>query len=160
MRERKRKLLKYRLQSYSNHVYLHDYCSIFVYLQRFRKTDVGVFCAMLCKILQFLHFTLIDVIAQGWQNQPKLICPPKPTYLNKTQTYPIVNWVKWVLNINPININVYWVLIGYPIRLNYDPSIISTNHPTLEWKGMKRMEPQCQRQPLIPCIFKLICTLV
>ena len=36
------------------------------------------------------------------------------------------------MGINPININVYWVLIGYPIRLNYDPTIISTNHPTLK----------------------------
>ena len=37
------------------------------------------------------------------------------------------------MGINPININVYWVLIGYPIRPNYDPSIISTNHPTLKY---------------------------
>jgi len=58
---------------------------------------------MLCKILQFLHFTLTDSIAQGWQNQPKPICPPKLTHLNKTKTHQIINWVKWVLNINPIN---------------------------------------------------------
>ena len=32
-----------------------------------------------------------------WQNQPKLICPPKSTYLNETQIHPIINWVKWVL---------------------------------------------------------------
>ena len=37
------------------------------------------------------------------------------------------------MGVNPININVYWVLIGYPIRPNYDPSIISTNHPTLKY---------------------------
>ena len=37
------------------------------------------------------------------------------------------------MGINPININVYWVLNGYPIRPNYDPSIISTNHPTLKY---------------------------
>ena len=36
------------------------------------------------------------------------------------------------MGINLININVYWVLIGYPIRPNYDP-IISTNHPTLKY---------------------------
>ena len=42
-------------------------------------------------------------------------------------------WVKWVLTqLNPININVYWVLIEYPIRPNYDPTIISTNYPTLK----------------------------
>ena len=51
----------------------------------------------------------------------KSICPPKPAYLNETQTHPIINWVKWVLTkLNPININVYWVLIGYPI----DPIMI------------------------------------
>ena len=51
-----------------------------------------------------------------------------------TQTHPINNWVKWVLTqLNPININVYWILIGYPIRPNYDPSIFSTNHPTLKY---------------------------
>ena len=33
-----------------------------------------------------------------------------------TQTHQIINWVKYVLTqLNPININVYWVLIGYPI---------------------------------------------
>ena len=37
------------------------------------------------------------------------------------------------MRLNPININVYWVLIGYPIRPNYNPSIISTNHPTLKY---------------------------
>ena len=40
---------------------------------------------------------------------------------------PIINWVKC-----PNNINVYWVLIGHPIRLNYDPTTISTNHQTLK----------------------------
>ena len=56
------------------------------------------------------------------------------THLNETQTHPIINWVKWVLTqLNPISINVYWVLIGYPIRLNYNPIIISTNHPTLKY---------------------------
>ena len=60
--------------------------------------------------------------------------PPKPTHLNKIQTHPIINWVKWVLiQLNSININVYWVLIGYPIRPNYGISIISTNHPTLKY---------------------------
>ena len=66
-----------------------------------------------------------------WQNQPKPICPPKPTHLNKTQTHPTINWFKWVLTqLNPININVNWVLTGYLIRPNYDLSIISINHPT------------------------------
>ena len=119
MRERKRKLLKYRIQSYSNHVYLHDYCSIFVYLQRFRKTIAGVFCVMLCKFLHFLHFTLMLL---G-------VAKTTETYL-PTKTHPIINWVKWVLSINPI-------------RLSYYPSIIFTNYPTLEWKLMERMEPQC-----------------
>ena len=36
------------------------------------------------------------------------------------------------MGINPININIYWVLIGYLIRPNYGPTIISTNHPTLK----------------------------
>ena len=73
-------------------------------------------------------------IIQGCQNQLKPICPPKPIHLNETQTHPIINWVKWVLTqLNSININVYWVLIGYPIKPNYDPSIIFTNHPTLKY---------------------------
>ena len=55
IREREReKLIKYCIQS------LH--CSIFVYLQRFRKTDAGVFCAMLCKFLHFLYFAITDAI--------------------------------------------------------------------------------------------------
>ena len=59
---------------------------------------------------------------------------PKATHLNETQTHQIINWVKWVLTqLNPININVYWVLTGYPIRVNYNPSIIFTNHPTLKY---------------------------
>ena len=33
----------------------------------------------------------------GWQNQLKPICLLKLTHLNKIQTYPIINWVKWVL---------------------------------------------------------------
>ena len=51
------------------------------------------------------------------------------------QTHQIINWVKYVLTqLNPININVYWVLIGYPVPNwpNYDTTIISTNHPTLK----------------------------
>ena len=43
--------------------------------------------------------------------------PPKPAYLNETQTHPIINWV----------------LNGYPVRPTYDPSIISTNQPTLKY---------------------------
>ena len=51
------------MHSYNNRVYLHGYYSIFVYLQRFRKTDAGVFCAMLCKFLHFLYFVMINAIA-------------------------------------------------------------------------------------------------
>ena len=41
---------------------------------------------------------------------------PKPTQLNMTQTYPIINCFKWVLTqLNPININVNWVLTRYLI---------------------------------------------
>ena len=36
------------------------------------------------------------------------------------------------MGINPININVYLILTGYTIILNYDSSIISTNHLTLK----------------------------
>ena len=49
--------------SYSNCAYLHGYCNIFVYLQRFRKTDASVFYAMLYKFLHFLNFVMIDAIA-------------------------------------------------------------------------------------------------
>ena len=55
-REREReKLIKYCIQS------LHY--SIFVYLQRFRKTNACVFCAMLCKFLHFLYFAMTHAIA-------------------------------------------------------------------------------------------------
>ena len=60
----KEKLIKYYMQSYSNRVYLHGYCSIFVYLQRFRKIDASVFCAILCKILHCLYFAMTDAIAR------------------------------------------------------------------------------------------------
>ena len=43
------------------------------------------------------------------------------------------------MGINPININAYWVLNGYPIRPNYDPSIISTNQPTLKYPKTTKM---------------------
>ena len=78
---------------------------------------------------------LITWITLGVAKSTKMTkIPPKPAYLNETQTHPIINLVKWVLTqLNPININVYWVLNGYPIRPNYDPSIISTNQPTLKY---------------------------
>ena len=89
------------------------------------------------------------MLLSSWQNQPKLICPPKPTHLNETQTHPIINWVKWVLTqLNPININIYWVLIRYSIRPNYDPSIISTNHPTIEYpktNKITKIPPQLKK---------------
>ena len=87
----------------------------------------------------------------GGQNQPKPICLLKPTHLNETQTHPIINWVKWVLTqLNLININVYWVLIGYSIRPNYDPTIISTNHPTLKCPKttkITKIPPQPKKWP-------------
>ena len=55
----------------------------------------------------------------GWQNHPIPIYPLKPTYLNKTQTHPIINWVKWVLTqLNSIYTNVNWVLTRYSIYTN------------------------------------------
>ena len=60
------------MHNYSNRVYLHGYCSIFVYLQRFRKTNACVFCVMLCKFLHFLYFAMIDAIALTvYQTYPK-----------------------------------------------------------------------------------------
>ena len=42
------------------------------------------------------------------------------------------------MGINSININIYWVLTGYPIWLNYDSSIIFTNHLTSRYpKSLK-----------------------
>ena len=37
------------------------------------------------------------------------------------------------MGINPININVYWVLTRYPIRPNYNSSIISKNRPIVKY---------------------------
>ena len=65
-------------------------------------------------------------------------------HLNKTQIHLIINWVKWVLTqLNSININFYWVLIGYSIRPNYDSSIIFTNHLILKY-------PKPQKLPKYP----------
>ena len=52
----------------NNYVYLHGYYSIFLFLQDFRKTDAGIFYAMLCKFLHFLYFTMIDAIAFSGRN--------------------------------------------------------------------------------------------
>ena len=77
-RERE-KLLKYYIQSYSNRVYLHGYCSTFVYLQMFRKTNASVFCVMLCKFFHFLHFTLTNAIAlRGGKINWNLFAHPNP----------------------------------------------------------------------------------
>ena len=40
----------------SNHAYVHNYCSNFVYLHIFTSTDVGVFQVKMCKIEHFLYF--------------------------------------------------------------------------------------------------------
>ena len=51
------------MQSYSNRAYMHGYCNKFWYLQSFIWSNAGFFCAMLCKFLHFLYFTMTDVIA-------------------------------------------------------------------------------------------------
>ena len=76
-----------------------------------------------------------------------------------TQTHLIINWVKWVLiQLNPININVYWVLTSYPIRPNYDPSIIFTNRQTQKYpKTTKNFQntPKPKKWPKYPLNLKL-----
>ena len=72
---------------------------------------------------------LITWITLGVAKSTKMTkIPPKPAYLNETQTHPIINWVKWVLTqLNPININVYWVLNGYLIMIQVVDFYKSTN---------------------------------
>ena len=41
--------------------------------------------------------SFMHMYALGGENQLKLICPPKLTHLNNTQTHQIINWAKWVL---------------------------------------------------------------
>ena len=48
-----------------NYVNIYHYYNIFLFLQGFRKTDVGIFYTILCKFLHFLYFTMIDAIARG-----------------------------------------------------------------------------------------------
>ena len=44
-------------------LYILQWCSRFVYLQRFRKTNVSVFFAIFCIFLRYLHFTMANAIA-------------------------------------------------------------------------------------------------
>ena len=62
MKERE-KIVKYYLQSYRNHAYMHSYCSIFVNIHNFASTNMGVFLVKIYKIHTFLHFEKIDIVA-------------------------------------------------------------------------------------------------
>ena len=54
------------MQNYSNHAYMHGYCSTFVYMHNFASTDVGVFWLKCVKLIAFCilyNFALIDAVA-------------------------------------------------------------------------------------------------
>ena len=56
---RKRKFwFNNQIESYSNHVNMHDYCSIFGYVWCYRLTDVGSFWTKMCKIRHFFVFSM------------------------------------------------------------------------------------------------------
>ena len=60
--------------------------------------------------------------------------------------------------LNSININVYWVLIAFPTRPNYNPIIISTNHSTLKYpKPLKitKIPPKLKKWPKYPLNLKM-----
>ena len=59
----KRKYLNNEIESYNNHVYMHDYSSKFRYLQSYRRTNACDFYVILCKFLHFLYFRPTDAIA-------------------------------------------------------------------------------------------------
>ena len=59
------------MESYSNHVYLHGYCSTFVYMHNFTNTDMGVFQLKCVKLTTFciLHnFATSNAVALSVKN--------------------------------------------------------------------------------------------
>ena len=52
------------MQSYSNWVYLHSYCSERVYLHIYKEIDAVRFWEKMCKFHSFFFFYYIDVNAQ------------------------------------------------------------------------------------------------
>lgn len=60
------------------------------------------------------YYYIKDVV---YSLSPKLICPLKPTKLNKTQNHPIINWIKWVLaQVEPISITIIYLAQSNPYR--------------------------------------------
>ena len=55
-RWREKKKVKYEIQSYNNRTYMHDYCSIFPFIQTYASTDVSGFLVKMCKTKHFLYF--------------------------------------------------------------------------------------------------------
>ena len=51
------------IHSYNNHVYLHCYCSSFVYLHNYRQADAGEFEGRLCKLYTFFYYAPTDMSA-------------------------------------------------------------------------------------------------
>ena len=74
MRERKKQKneLKKIIQSYTNHVNIHDYINNFAYIHNYSLFDVGSFSVKMCKFMHFLYYTPAGVNAlnlvylRGW----------------------------------------------------------------------------------------------
>ena len=47
--------------SYSNHAYMHSYCSKYVNIHSFRMTDVEDFWGKMCKVCYFLYFANVYI---------------------------------------------------------------------------------------------------
>ena len=54
------------MHSYSNYVYLHDYCSNCAFMHNFTPTDVGVFLVS-AYLNTFFYFALTDASALSWE---------------------------------------------------------------------------------------------
>ena len=53
---REEKIVKYEMPSYNNRAYMHDYFSIFAFIQVYVSTDVHSFLVKMCKTKHFLYF--------------------------------------------------------------------------------------------------------
>ena len=76
VREERENILNNEMESYNNHAYLHSYCSIFVYAQCYRPTNMSSLLAKICKSWHFFYFPRIDALTKCFpkRNMTHKIC--------------------------------------------------------------------------------------